>query len=138
MKLNAFSALTLEFKFRPLRKMFEFKQDADVFQLVSVLKRCTLIAHNIIIVLSGFVEGVQVCADLRTKDAAVQCCLPYTYTEPITKDASVQCRRQPLLTSSPIHEHCNYPSDSEFVDTEDHNHTVDTSGFTFSPGSTSS
>ena len=29
--------------------------------------------------------------------------------------------------------HCNYPSDSELVDTEDHNHTVDTSGCTFSP-----
>ena len=32
--------------------------------------------------------------------------------------------------------HCNYPSDSELVDTEDHNHNVDTSGFTFSPRST--
>ena len=45
-------------------------------------------------------------ADLRTKDAAIQCSLPHTHTEPITKDASVQCGvqcgRQPLLTSSPI------------------------------------
>ena len=48
-------------------------------------------------------------ADLRAKDAAIQCSLPHTHTEPITKDASVQCGRQPLLTSSPIHEHCNYP-----------------------------
>ena len=50
---------------------------------------------------------------MRTKDAAFQCSLPYTHTEPITKDASVQSS-QPLL----IHEHCNYPSDSELVDTE--------------------
>ena len=104
MKLNA---LTLEFKCRLVRN--EFKQDTGVFQLVSAMKRCTLIEHNIIIVLSGFVEGVQVSADLRTKDAAIQCSLPYTHTEPITKDASVQCRHQPLLTSSPIYEHCNYP-----------------------------
>ena len=56
------------------------------------------IEHNIIIC---FVKGVQVSADLRTKDTAIQCSLPYKHTEPITKDASVQCRRQPLLTSSP-------------------------------------
>lgn len=77
-------------------------------------------------------------ADIKTKDAAVQCSLPYTHTEPITKDASVQCRRHPLLTSSPVHERCNYPSDPELLDMEGHDHTVDTSGFTFSPGSTSS
>ena len=47
-------------------------------------------------------------ADIKTNDAAVQCSLPYTHTEPITKDASVQCRRHPLLTSSPVHERCNY------------------------------
>ena len=90
------NALTLGFKFRLVRN--EFKQDA-CFQLV------TLIEHNniIIIVISCFVEGVQVSADLRTKDAAIQCSLPHTHTEPITKDASVQCGRQPLLTSSPIY-----------------------------------
>ena len=70
-----------------------------VFQLV------TLIEHNN----SHFLlcEGVQESADLRTKDAAIQCSLPHTHTEPITKDASVQCGRQPLLTSGPIYEHCH-------------------------------
>ena len=32
---------------------------------------------------------LQLSADAETKDAAVQCSLPYTYTVPITKDASV-------------------------------------------------
>ena len=83
-------------------------------------------------------QGVQVSADPRTKDAAVQCNLPYTYMAPITQDASVQCSRHSLLTSSPVQEHCNDPSDSELLEMEGCDHTVDTSGFTYSPGSTSS
>jgi hypothetical protein len=48
-------------------QMLEFKQDTGVFQLVSAMKRCTFLEHNIII---RFVEGVHVSADLRTKDGA--------------------------------------------------------------------
>ena len=43
----------------PSKKMLEFKQDAGVFQLVSAMKRCTLIELNIIIVIYCFVEGVK-------------------------------------------------------------------------------
>ena len=77
-------------------------------------------------------------AHTKTRDAAVQCNLPYTETEPVKKDASVQCRLSLPLTSSPVLDHYKNPSDSEIVDIEDHSHMMDTSGFTFSPGSTSS
>ena len=80
---------------------------------------------------------MQVITEAKTKDASVQCTM-HTHATPITKDASVQCRLQPFVTSSPIHDLCSGSTESELSDLEVQDHIMDTSGYTVSPGSTSS
>ena len=105
--------------------MLTFKQGPSVSQSVSTT--CHLEDQGLIFLLF-FIQGVQVSTDPKTKDAKVQCNFPCTKS---MKDASVQCRRHTLVTSSPVLDHQEGPSETEFSDIEGYSHAMDASGCTF-------
>ena len=109
--------------------MLVFKQGPGVSQSVSTI--CHLEDQFLLF----FIQGVQASTDPKTKDVEVQCKIPCTKS---MKDASVQCGRHTLVTSSPVLDHQEDPSETELSDIEGYSHAMDASGYTFSPGSTSS
>ena len=92
--------------------MLVFKQGPGVSQSVSTI--CHLEDQGLIFLLF-FIQGVQASTDSKTKDAEVQCNFPCTKS---TKDTSVQCGCQTLVTSSPVLDHQEGPSETELSDIE--------------------
>ena len=79
-------------------------------------------------VTSHSIKGVQVNMEPATKEAEVQC-------TPIMTEACVQCGDHPLATSSPMRDP---PSEPDMSDIEGQSYALDSSAYTFSPGSSSS